>query len=83
MKAPLKKGLGFANAGVFVVAAVVVLSGVLVWLYISKSTQFATTEPPVKTTAQAVSSARQVKEDLNNIDIDKELDMSEIDAVLQ
>jgi len=83
MKSPLRTGLGFASAGVFVVAAVVVLSGVLVWLYISKSTELATTEPQVTTTAQAVSSTRQVKEDLDNLDIDKDLDMSDIDAVLQ
>lgn len=81
MKQLIQKG--FAHAGVFVVVAVVVISGVLVWVYVSKSSQLATAEPQIKSTGQAVSSARQVKQDIDNINIDAELDTTEIDAVLQ
>lgn len=76
---------GFAHAGIFVAVAVVAISGVLVWVYLSKSSQLAanTNTPQIKTTAQAVSGARQVKQDLANINIDKSIDTSEIDAVLR
>lgn len=74
---------GFAHAGVFVVVAVVAISGVLVWVYLSKNSPLATADPQIKSTSQAINSSRQVKADVEQVNIDTELDTSEIDSVLQ
>lgn len=74
---------GFAHVGIFVVVAVVAISGVLVWVYLNKSAPLATKDSQITTTGQAISTTRQVKNDIENINIDNQLDTSEIDSVLQ
>lgn len=71
------------RTGMLVTAVAVVIGGVLLWVYYAKNTQLAhTTVKPITSTAQAVSTTKQVKADLDSINVNAQLDTSEIDNVL-
>ncbi len=80
---------GFAHAGILAAVGIVAISGLLLWVYYSRSAQLAQTNSagvnttqPIATTAQAVSGVKQVQASLSSLHVNAQLDTSTIDAVL-
>ena len=73
------------NTSVFSLIAVFAVASIVLWVYFSSHRQLAQVSQPAApaSQAQAVGMVHQTVQDLKNINIDSELDTSDIDEVLQ
>lgn len=73
---------GGSHVAIVVVLAVIVIAGALVYVFMNRQQVVTNTAAPT-TVTQAKEQTKQVKNDLGAVDIDTELNTSDIDAALQ